>query len=71
MAPTQRIGAYAGLFGLAQAAGQSLGPLVGTSLLDVLPDRLTWPLLGLFGLAAAMLYGRKPSVGPEVRREMG
>lgn len=56
MAPAQRIGAYAGLFGLAQSAGQSLGPLVGTSMLDALPDRLTWPLLALFGVAAALLY---------------
>ncbi|MBC8133598.1 MAG: MFS transporter [Deltaproteobacteria bacterium] len=56
MAPPGRIGAYAGLFGLAQAAGQSLGPLVGTSLLDVLPDRLTWPLLSLCGVTAAVLY---------------
>jgi MFS family permease len=58
MAPANRIGAYAGMFGLAQAAGQSLGPLLGTSLLDLLPDRLTWPLLGLFGAAAALLYRR-------------
>jgi MFS family permease len=56
MAPAARIGAYAGLFGLAQAAGQSLGPLVGTSLLDVLSGRLTWPLLALFGVGAALLY---------------
>jgi MFS family permease len=56
MAPPGRIGTYAGLFGLAQALGQSLGPLVGTSLLDVLPGRLTWPLLALFGVAAALLY---------------
>lgn len=66
MASAHRIGAYAGLFGLAQAAGQSLGPLVGTSLLDVLPDRLTWPLLALFGLAAALLYRH-----PEARRAPG
>jgi MFS family permease len=56
MAPVGRVGAYAGLYGLTQAAGQSFGPLVGTSLLDALPDRLTWPLLGLFGVAAALLY---------------
>lgn len=60
MAPVNRIGAYAGMFGLAQAAGQSLGPLVGTSLLDALPDRLTWPLLAIFGVAAALLYRRAP-----------
>jgi MFS family permease len=58
MAPPDRIGAYAGLFGLAQAMGQALGPLVGTSLLDALPDRITWPLLALCGVAAAMFYRR-------------
>jgi MFS family permease len=59
MAPVGRVGAYAGMFGLAQAAGQSLGPLVGTSLLDVLPNRLAWPLLALFGVTAALLYREK------------
>ena len=63
MAPAKRIGAYAGLFGLAQALGQSLGPLAGTSLLDILPDRLTWPLLAMFGVAAALLY-RRIDLGP-------
>jgi MFS family permease len=61
MAPANRIGAYAGLFGLSQAFGQSLGPLLGTSLLDILPDRLTWPLLALCGIAAALLYRDKAS----------
>lgn len=56
MAPVGRMGAYAGLFGLTQAVGQSLGPLLGTSLLDVLPDRWTWPLLALFGVAAALMF---------------
>jgi MFS family permease len=56
MAPGHRIGAYAGLYGLTTAAGQSFGPLVGTALLGALPDRLTWPLLGLFGIAAMLLY---------------
>jgi len=58
MAPPDRIGAYAGLFGLTQAAGQSFGPLVGTSLQGALPARLTWPLLALFGVVAAALYGK-------------
>jgi len=58
MAPPNRIGAYAGLFGLAQSAGQSFGPLVGTSLQGALPARLAWPLLALFGLVAAVLYGK-------------
>jgi MFS family permease len=58
MAPLGRVGAYAGLFGLTQSVGQSLGPLLGTALLDALPDRLTWPLLALFGVAAALIFRR-------------
>ena len=64
MAPAQRMGAYAGMFGLAQSLGQSLGPLVGTTLLDALPDRLTWPLLALFGITAALLYRRDHRPAP-------
>jgi MFS family permease len=65
MAPPQRMGAYAGMFGLAQSLGQSFGPLVGTTLLDALPDRLTWPLLALCGVAAALLYRhRRPTPAP-------
>jgi MFS family permease len=70
MAPPERIGAYAGLYGLTQAAGQSFGPLVGTSLLDAFPDRLTWPLLALFGIAAMLLYrklNRTPATAHETR----
>jgi MFS family permease len=58
MAPLGRVGAYSGLFGLTQSVGQSLGPLLGTALLDALPDRLTWPLLALFGVAAALIFRR-------------
>jgi MFS family permease len=56
MAPPDRIGAYAGLFGLAQTAGQSLGPLVGGFLLDRLGDRRIWMVLPLFGVIAALTY---------------
>ena len=58
LAPADRIGAYAGLYGFTQAAGQALGPSVGTALLDTLPDRIAWPLVGLCGVAAAYLYHR-------------
>lgn len=64
LAPKGKMGAYSGLFGLCQAAGQSLGPLVGTSALDVMPPRTAWALLAGFGIAAAVGYrsGRKPLV---------
>jgi MFS family permease len=64
MAPVGRMGAYAGLYGLTQAVGQSLGPLLGTAMLDALPDRLTWPLLALFGVAAAILFRRVLAAEP-------
>jgi MFS family permease len=56
MAPEGRIGAYTGLYGLAAIAGQSLGPLIGTALLDSIPARLTWPALALLGVVAAFGY---------------
>ena len=51
LAPPGRTGAYTGLFGLCQVAGQSTGPLVGTTLLASLPPRAAWFALALFGVA--------------------
>jgi MFS family permease len=56
LAPPGRVGAYMGLFGLCQAVGQSSGPLVGTTLLAVLPPRAAWFALALFGIGAALGY---------------
>ena len=61
MAPPARMGTYAGLFGLCQVTGQSAGPLIGTALLDflrshLLPSRVAWFALALFGVAAASIY---------------
>jgi MFS family permease len=56
MAPAGRVGAYSGLFGLAQIAGQSVGPAFGGLALDAVTPRLAWPLLALFGVAAAFWY---------------
>ncbi len=56
LAPLGRVGAYSGLYGLAQIVGQSTGPLIGTAALDALPARATWFFLALFGVAAAVGY---------------
>jgi MFS family permease len=62
MAPPDRIGAYAGLYGLAQTAGQSLGPLIGGALFDHFGDRRIWTVLPLFGVLAAIGYRRSPKL---------
>jgi MFS family permease len=56
LAPDGRVGAYMGLYGLAQVVGQSTGPLVGTTALALLPPRSAWFALALFGVAAALGY---------------
>jgi MFS family permease len=58
LAPPGRVGAYTGLFGLCQVIGQSTGPLIGTTLLAVLPPRGAWFVLAVFGGLAAIGYGR-------------
>lgn len=62
LAPPGRIGAYSGLFGLCQVVGQSAGPLIGTTALDAVPARVSWFLLALFGVAAAVGYKRVVTV---------
>jgi predicted MFS family arabinose efflux permease len=62
MAPLGRIGAYAGLYGLAQVAGQSLGPLVGGALFDKLGDGRIWLILPLAGVLAAIGYAGLPKL---------
>ncbi len=56
LAPEGKMGAYQGLYGVCWVAGQSVGPIVGTALLDAVPARIAWFLLGLFGAAAALGY---------------
>jgi MFS family permease len=56
MAPPGRVGIYAGLFGLCQVVGQSVGPLIGGALLDTMPSRVAWFVMALFGVAAAFVH---------------
>lgn len=63
LAPAGRIGAYSGLFGLAQVVGQSSGPLIGTALLDHIPARGAWFALAIFGVLAAFGYQRVSRLG--------
>jgi MFS family permease len=67
LAPPGRTGAYMGLFGLSQVTGQSIGPLVGTTLLASLPPRAAWSALALFGVGAALGYRvlSGPSLAPQ------
>lgn len=65
LAPVGRIGAYSGIFGLAQITGQSAGPLLGTGILDAVPPRLAWFALGLFGVLAAICYRRGSLAAPQ------
>jgi MFS family permease len=68
LAPDGRVGAYMGLYGLAQVVGQATGPLIGTSLLALLPPRSAWFALALFGIAAAVGY-RKLVFTPQTPRK--
>jgi MFS family permease len=63
LAPGDRVGAYAGLYGLCQVVGQSGGPLIGASLLAVLPSRAAWFVLALFGIGAALGYRKLRLLG--------
>jgi MFS family permease len=63
LAPADRVGAYSGLYGLSQVVGQSAGPLIGASLLAVLPSRAAWFVLALFGVGAALGYHRLRLLG--------
>ena len=56
LAPVGRIGAYSGMFGLAQITGQSAGPLLGATVLQAIPARPAWIALSLFGALAFFCY---------------
>jgi len=56
LAPAGSIGAYSGIFGLAQVAGQSVGPLLGGVAMEFLTGMGLWATLGSFGFMAALGY---------------
>jgi MFS family permease len=58
LAPEGSIGAYAGIFGLAQVAGQSVGPALGGLAMEYLDGMGLWVTLGSFGFMAALGYSR-------------
>jgi len=58
LAPSGSIGAYAGIFGLAQVAGQSVGPALGGLAMEYLNGMVLWVALGSFGFMAALAYSR-------------
>lgn len=68
LAPPGRTGAYTGLYGLCQVAGQSTGPLIGMTLVHALPPRTAWLALALFGVLAAVGY-RSLAIGTRTSRK--
>lgn len=55
IAPPDKVSAYAGVFGLFQGAAQTIGPLVGTILLQV-THRWSWLILASLGALATLFY---------------
>jgi MFS family permease len=63
MAPPGRVATYAGLFGVAQGAAQTIGPMLGTLLIELLDPHLAWLLLASLGVIAAWGYRPRKSIG--------
>lgn len=55
LAPPDKVTSYAGVFGLFQGAAQTVGPLVGTILLET-AHRWSWLVLALMAASATWLY---------------
>lgn len=58
IAPPHRRGAYMGLFSFTFSVAFSLGPWIGTWMLDAWGGRILWPLMGLLGTASALALSR-------------
>lgn len=65
MAPPDKVAGYAGTFGLVQGAAQTVGPVLGSVMLELLAPTHAWFLLGMAGLAAAYGYRRRGHAGPQ------
>jgi len=59
LAPSGKTGRYMGIYGFAMAAGSSLGPVVGGTLLDIAkPDFIySWGAISLLAIIAAVGFG--------------
>lgn len=60
-APPDAVAAYAGTAGLVQGVAQTVGPLLGSVLIDVATPAFGWPLLASAGLVAALGFRKRPA----------
>jgi MFS family permease len=61
MAPPEKVAAYSGIYGVAQGAAQTAGPVLGTALIEFVSPRGAWLLLAVLGLVAALVYHVRPA----------
>ncbi|MBL0212017.1 MAG: MFS transporter [Holophagaceae bacterium] len=58
IAPADRRGAYMGLYTFTFSMAFSLGPWIGTWMLDAWGGRVLWPVMGILGLVSALALSR-------------
>jgi predicted MFS family arabinose efflux permease len=58
IAPPARRGAYMGLFTFTFSVAFSLGPWMGTWMLDAWGGRVLWPVMGILGIVSALALAR-------------
>jgi MFS family permease len=61
LAPPDAVSGYAGMAGFVQGIAQTLGPLLGSVLIDVVTPTFGWPLLATAGLVAALGFRKRPA----------
>jgi MFS family permease len=59
LAPADNVASYAGLAGLAQGLAQTMGPIIGSALIELVSPRVGWLLLAVFGVLAALGFRRR------------